>query len=89
MTFLTVRMAREYQPEGIVHLDVDHSGDITVLGDKATVPQRVALEIIGTRDHFRARTGSQLDTIKHLSLYGWRVCDPALWREARLEEAIR
>ncbi|OHD24309.1 MAG: hypothetical protein A2Y38_11350 [Spirochaetes bacterium GWB1_59_5] len=81
MTSLTVRMVREFPPEGIVHLDVDHFGDITVLGNKEIVPQRIALEILGTRDHFRARTGSQLATIRHLSLMGWRVAQPELWLE--------
>lgn len=84
MTGIIVRMVREFPAtkdahSWPVHARVFPSGEIEPMGDKGH--GRASQEVAAVNAK-HARAGSQLLTIRMLSLYGWRVSDPTLWEEA-------
>jgi hypothetical protein len=75
-------MVREFPTEGVVHVRVFPSGEIERIARSRAVPLNVLQEIESVEVKRMSRAGSQLLTVRLLSLYGWRVTDPALWEEA-------
>lgn len=83
MKGIAIRMAKEYGSDGIAHVNVLPYGEIERVTAE-TLPVRIEGDILEAEDRSKTRlAGSQLETIRHLSLMGWRVCQPSLWGESK------